>query len=150
MDFVLSLPRTLRRHDSIFVVVDRFYKLAHFLACSRTFDASLIATLFFTEVVCLHGLSTTIVFDRDVKFVSNFWKTLWAKLGTKLQFSSAYHPQTDSQTEDVNCSLGNLLRCLVTDHTTSWDLILPQAEFAYNNSVNRSTGRSPFEVVIGL
>jgi hypothetical protein len=150
MDFVLGLPRTLRSHDSIFVVVDRFSKIAHFLACSWTFDSSCIATIFFTEVVCLHGLPTTIVSDRDVKFVSYFWKTLWAKLGTKLQFFSDYHPQTDGQMEVVNRSLGNLLRCLVTDHIASWDLLIPQAEFAYNNSVNCSTGRSPFEIVNGL
>jgi hypothetical protein len=150
MDFVLGLPCTLRGHDSIFVVVDRFSKMAHFLACSSTFDASRIATLFFTEVVRLHGLPSTIVSDRDVKFVSYFWKTLCAKLRKKLQFSSAYHPQTAGQTEAVNCSLGNLLRCLVTDHVISWDLLLPQAEFAYNNSVNRSTGCSPFKIVTGL
>lgn len=70
-------------------------------------------------------------------------------MGTKLKFSSAFHPQTDGQTETVNRSLGNLLRCLVTDHHTSWDLLLPHAEFAYNCSVNRSTGLSPFEIVTG-
>lgn len=149
MDFVLGLPRTLHDHDSTFVVVDRFSKMAHFLACSCTFDASRIATLFFAKIVRLHGLPTSIVSNRDVKFVSYFWKTLWAKLGTKLQSSNAYHPQTDGQTEAVNCSLGNLLCCLVTGHTASWDLLLPQAEFAYN-SVNRSTERSPFEIVTGL
>jgi hypothetical protein len=90
------------------------------------------------------------VSDRDVKFVSYFWKTLWAKLGTKLMFSSAFHPQTDGQTEVTNRSLGNLLRCLVTDHVTSWDMVLPHAEFAFNNSVNRSTGCTPFEVVHGF
>jgi ribosomal protein L21E len=89
------------------------------------------------------------VSDRDVRFVSYFWKTLWAKMGTKLKFSSAFHPQTDGQTEVVNRSLGNLLRCLVTDHHTTWDLLLPQAEFAYNSSVNRSIGLSPFEIVTG-
>jgi len=95
-------------------------------------------------------LPKTIVSDRDVEFVSYFWKTLWAKMGTKLKFSSAFHPQTDGQTEAVNHSLGNLLRCLVTDHSTSWDLLLPHAEFAFNSSVNKSTGLSPFEVVTGV
>jgi len=98
----------------------------------------------------LHGLPTTIVSDRDVKFISYFWKTLWAKLGTKLAFSNAFHPQTDGQTEVVNRSLGNLLRCLIDDHATNWDLILPQAEFAYNNSINRTTGSSPFQLVYGM
>ena len=71
-------------------------------------------------------------------------------MGTKLKFSSAYHPQTDGQTEVINRSLGDLLRCLVRDNVQSWDLVLPVAEFAYNNSVNRSTGHSPFEIVTGL
>jgi len=146
---VLGLPKTQRRHDSICVVVDRFSKMAHFLPCSQTFDASKVATLFFNEIVRLHGLPKTIVSDRDVRFTSYFWKTLWHKLGTKLKFSTAYHPQTDGQTEVVNRSLGNLLRCLVGENTRNWDLYLPRAEFAYNDSVNRSTGKSPFEIVHG-
>jgi len=124
--------------------------MAHFLPCSKTYDASKVATLFFAEVVQLHGLPKTIVSDRDVKFVSYFWKTLWEKMGIKIKFSSAFHPQMDGQTKAVNRSLGNLLRCLVTDHSTSWDLLLPHAEFAFNSSVNRSTGLSPFEVVTGI
>lgn len=108
-----------------------------------------MASFFFSEVVRLHGLPKSIVSDRDVKFVSSFWNALWEKMGTKLKFSSAFHPQTDGQTETVNRSLGNLLRCLVTDYHTTWDLLLSQAEFAYNCSLNRSTGLSPFEIVTG-
>ena len=85
--------------------------------------------------------------DRDVRFMSYFWKTLWHLLETKLKFSSVYHTQTDGQTEVVNRSLGNLLRCLIGEHMGNWDLLLSRAEFAYNSSVNRSIGMSPFEVV---
>ncbi|KAF5470834.1 hypothetical protein F2P56_011322 [Juglans regia] len=149
MDFVLGLPRTLKKYDSIFVVVDRFSKMAHFIPCSKTSDAYKIARLYFNEIVKLYGLPKTIVSDRDVRFTSHFWRTLWHMVGTKLKFSTAYHPQTDGQTEVVNHSLGNLLRCLVQENLRNWDLILPTAQIAYNSSVNRSIGMSAFEVVHG-
>jgi hypothetical protein len=82
--------------------------------------------------------------------VGHFWRTLWNNLGTNLSFSSAYHPQTDGQTEVVNRSLGDLLRRLVTEHHSHWDHILPHAKFTYNDSLNRSTGKSPFQVVYGI
>ncbi|GJY43103.1 RNA-directed DNA polymerase [Tanacetum coccineum] len=120
LDFVLGLPRTQRAKDSVMVVVDRFSKMAHFVPCSKTFDASQVARLYFAKIMKLHGVPKTLTSDRDVKF-----------------------------TEVVNRSLGNLLRSLIGDNAKQWDLILPQAEFAYNRSVNRTTGKSPFKVVYG-
>jgi hypothetical protein len=150
MDFVLGLPKTLRQHDLIMVIVDCFSKIAHFIPCRKTYDASKGVALFLHEINHLHGIPVLIVSDRDVKFVSYFWKTLWEKMRTKLMFSSAFHPQTNSQTKVTNKSLGNLLRCLVADHVTSWDMVLPYVGFAFNNFFNRSTGCTPFEVVYGF
>ncbi|GJR09796.1 RNA-directed DNA polymerase [Tanacetum coccineum] len=149
MTYVMGLPQTQRKKDSIMVVVDRFSKMAHFVPCSKTMDATNFVDLYFKEVVKLHGIPKTITSDRDPKFVGHFWRTLWRKLGTKLQFSSANHPQTDGQTKTVNRSLGNLLRCLVGDNIPQWDLVLPQAEFAYNRSCSQTTSKSSFEVVCG-
>ncbi|KAK1682128.1 hypothetical protein QYE76_042976 [Lolium multiflorum] len=129
MDFVLGLPRTKRGHDSIFVVVDRFSKM---------------------EIVRLHGVPKTIVSDRDVKFMSYFWKTLWRKLGTKLLFSTTCHPQTDGQTEVVNRTLSQLLRSMIKKNLKEWEECLPHVEFAYNRAVHSTTELCPFEVVYGF
>ena len=149
MDFVLGLPKTSRGLDLIFVVVDRFSKMTHFISYSKIDDASHVAKLVFRDVVRLYGLPTSIVSDRDVKFMSYFWKTLWRLCGTTLKFSTTFHPQIDGQTEVVNRSLGELLQCVVWEKQGVWDLTLPLVEFAYNNAVNRSTAETPFEVAHG-
>ena len=138
--FHTRLPKTQKKHDSILVIVDQFSKMTHFIPCSKTSEASRVAVLFFDNVVKLHEIPKTMVSDRGVKFVSYFWKTLWHKMDTKLKFSTAFHPQTDGQTEVINRTLENLLRCLVGENLKTWDLILPMTEFAYNGSVNRTTG----------
>jgi hypothetical protein len=115
MKFVLGFPKTHQGDDLIYVVVDRISKMTHFRACKNTNDATKIENLFFKEVVRLHGLPKNIVYDRDTKFVGHFWRTLWKNIGTNLKFSSTYHPQNDGKTDVVNKSLGNILRCLVSE-----------------------------------
>jgi len=143
-------PRKKKGSDSIFVIVDRFSKMAHFIPCHKTDDATNIADLFFKEIVRLHGVPRSIVSDRDVKFLSYFWKVLWEKLGTKLLFSTTCHPQTDGQTEVVNRTLTQLLRTVIQKNLKTWEDCLPFIEFAYNRTMHTITSYSPFEIVYGF
>jgi hypothetical protein len=149
MDFVLGLPKTKKGRDSIFVVVDRFSKMAHFIPCHKTDDASSVAELFFREIIRLHGISNTIVSDRDAKFLSHFWRSLWNKLGTKLLFSTTCHLQTNRQTEVVNRTLSTMLRAVLDKNLRHWEDCLPHIEFAYNHATHSSTKMCPFQIVYG-
>jgi hypothetical protein len=128
MNFVLGLLRTRKGRDSVFVIVDRFFKVAHFIPCHKTDDATHVDDLFFREIVCLHGVPNTIVFDCDAKFLSHFWRTLWAQLGTKLLFSITCHPQTDGQTEVVNRILSTMLRAILKKNIKLWEECLPHVD----------------------
>jgi hypothetical protein len=144
MDFILGLPRTKRGRDSVFVMVDRFFKMAHFIPCHKTDDTIHIVDLFFKEIVHLHGMPSTIVLDRDANILSHFWHTLWNKLCTKLLFSTTCHPRTDGQTEVVNHTLGTMVRAILKKNLKMWEECLPHVEFAYNRATHSMTKVSPF------
>jgi hypothetical protein len=110
-------------------------------------NASHVADLFFTEIVCLYGVPTTTVSDRDAKYLSHFWRTLWLKLGTKLMFSTTYHLQTNGQTKVVNHTLSTTLQAILKSNLKLWEECLPHIEFSYNRSVHSTTKLSPFQVV---
>uniref|UniRef100_A0A803JWS4 Integrase catalytic domain-containing protein n=1 Tax=Xenopus tropicalis TaxID=8364 RepID=A0A803JWS4_XENTR len=124
--------------------------MAHFIPLPQLPSAKILADLFVTHIFKFHGFPENIVSDRGVQFVSRFWRAFCSLVGTDLSFSSAYHPQTNGQTERVNQSLEQYLRCYVSDNQSSWSELLPWAEFAYNNATHSSSGRSPFFVVYGL
>ena len=149
MDFFTHLPRTLRKHDSIWVIVDRLTKTTHFLPIDLRISMQKLAQIYIDEIVRLHGVPSSIVSYRDPRFTSRFWQTLQEALGTKLRLSSAYHPQTDGQSGRTIQSLEDLLRTCVLDHLGSWDEILPLVEFTYNNSYQASIGMAPFEALYG-
>ncbi|WVZ58247.1 hypothetical protein U9M48_008533, partial [Paspalum notatum var. saurae] len=149
MDFIVGLPRTQKGYNSIWVVVDRLTKVAHFIPVNTTYSGAKLAELYISRIVCLHGVPKRIISDRGSQFTSRFWEQLHDSLETKLRFSTAYHPQTDGQTERTNQILEDMLRTCAIQYSTSWDMCLPYAEFSYNNSYQASLKKLPFEALYG-
>jgi hypothetical protein len=149
MDFVMGLPRTRRNHDAIWVIVDRLTKSAHFLPMRKGQSLESLTELYIQEIVRLHGVPISIISDRDPRFTSRLWRQLQSALGTKLKFSTAFHPQTDGQSERTIQTLEDMLRACMLDWKGEWDTHVVLAEFAYNNSYHASIGMAPFEALYG-
>ncbi|MCO5575354.1 hypothetical protein L7F22_029154 [Adiantum nelumboides] len=148
MDFVTGLP-TVAGYDSVYIVVAMLTKVAHLIPVKTTYTASDIIRVFIKEIFRLHGLPKTIVSDRDAKFTSKFWTSLFQAIGTQLCFCTAYHPQTDGQTERVNQVIEDILRAYCSQEPRKWIQYLPLVEYAYNSFDHRSIGMSPFKALYG-
>ncbi|GJX11151.1 retrotransposon protein, putative, ty3-gypsy subclass [Tanacetum coccineum] len=149
MDFVTKLPRTSSGHDTIWVIMDRLTKSAHFLPMRKDYKMERLARLYLNEIVARHGVPILIISDRDSRFTSRFWQSMQEALGTRLDMSTAYHPQTDGQSERTIQTLEDMLRACVLDFGGSWDVHLPLVEFLYNNSYHSSVRCAPFEALYG-
>jgi transposase InsO family protein len=147
MDFIVGFPSTSWHHDSIWVIVDRLTKIAHFLLVHTTQKAEKYAEIYIDQIVHSHGILRTIVSNRGALFVARFWEQLQKSLGTTVIRSSAYHPQTDGQTERVNQVLEDMLRACVLHYGKIWDKCLSLAEFSYNNSYQSSLKMAPFKAL---
>jgi hypothetical protein len=142
-------PRLQKGYDSIWVIIDRLTKIAHFRPVKTDHPVTVYTQLYIARILSLHGIPMTIVSDRGPPFVSKFWEELHKSLGTKLLHSSAYHPQTSGQTERVNQILEDMLRACVLEFPQKWDECLLLAEFSYNNSYQESIKMAPFEALYG-
>ncbi|GJT50633.1 putative reverse transcriptase domain-containing protein [Tanacetum coccineum] len=149
MDFITKLPKTKSGHDTIWVIVDRLTKPAHFLAMREDYSMERLARLYIDEIVAQHGVPVLIISDRDGRFTSRFWRTLQKALGMRLDMSTTYHPQTDGQSERTIQTSEDMLRACVIDFGGNWDVHLPLVKFSYNNSYHSSIRCAPFEALYG-
>ncbi|GJS30371.1 putative reverse transcriptase domain-containing protein [Tanacetum coccineum] len=149
MDFVTKLPKSSSGHDTIWVVVDRLTKSAHFLPIREDYKTEKLAKIYTNEIVARHGVPVSIILDRDGRFTSHLWQAFQEVLGMRLDMSTAYHPQTDGQSERTIQTLEDMLRACVMDFGGSWDTHLPLIEFSYNNSYHTSIKCAPFEALYG-
>jgi hypothetical protein len=148
MDFIEGLPR-VHGKSVILTVVDRFSKHAHFIALTHPYTALSVAKAFFDAIVRLHGFPNSIVSDRDPVFTGHVWRDLFKLAGVQLRMSTAFHPQTDGQSEIVNKTIAMYLRCITGDRPRAWLDWLPWAEYCYNTSYHSALRTTPFEVVYG-
>ncbi|GJS78259.1 putative reverse transcriptase domain-containing protein [Tanacetum coccineum] len=148
-DFVIKLPKSPQGYDTIWVIVDRLTKSAIFVPMRETDPLEKLAKLYLKEVVARHGIPVSIICDRDPRFASRFWRTLQKALGTSLDMSTAYHPETDGQSERIIQTLEDMLRACVIDFGKGWVNHLPLVEFSYNNSYHASIKAAPFEALYG-
>ncbi|KAK1614503.1 hypothetical protein QYE76_020020 [Lolium multiflorum] len=148
MDFIEGLPRVGGK-SVILTVVDRFSKYAHFISLGHPYTAASVARAFFDGIVRLHGFPSSIVYDRDPVFTGHVWRDLFRMAGVKLRFSTAFHPQTDGQSEVVNKVIAMYLRCVTGDRPRAWVDWLAWAEYCYNTSYHSALRATPFEVVYG-
>ncbi|GJY82783.1 putative reverse transcriptase domain-containing protein [Tanacetum coccineum] len=149
MDFVTKLPKTSQGYDTIWVIVDRLTKSAIFTPMRETDPLDKLARMYLKEVVTRHGIPVSIICDRDPRFASNFWRSLQNALGTNLDMSTAYHPQTDGQSERTIQTLKDMLRACAINFGKGWVNHLPLVEFSYNNSYHASIKAAPFEALYG-
>ena len=149
MDFITHLPRTKAGYTALYVVVDRLTKLVHMAPTTDTATAADVAQLFLDIVFRNHGLPRSIVSDRDVKFTSSFWTAFCEQVGIKLKMSSAYHPETDGQTERINRIIVDMMRHYISPTQDDWDEHLTAIEFAINNAYQQSIGTTPFRITYG-
>jgi hypothetical protein len=149
MDFIVGLPRTQAGYDSIWVIVDRLTKVAHFIPVKTAYSGAKLAELYMSRIVCLYGVLKKIAADKGSQFTSKFWEKLHESMDTKLNFSSAYHSQTDGQTERANQILEDMLKACALKYGKSWDKSLPYVDFSYNNSYQASIEMAPFEALYG-
>ncbi|GJW54017.1 putative reverse transcriptase domain-containing protein [Tanacetum coccineum] len=147
MDFIRKLPKSSSGQDMIWVVVDRLTKSAHFLPIREDYKTEKLAKIYTNEIVARHGVLVSIISDHDGRFTSHLWQAFQEMLGTRLDMSMAYHPQTDGQSEHTIQTLEDMLRACVMDFGGSWDTHLPLIEFSYNNSYHRNieNGSNPPE-----
>ena len=149
MDLITSLPKTRSGNDAIVVWVCKFSKLRHYAACKTAISAPALARLFLDTVVRHHGMPERIISDRDPRFTAHFWRAFWTSMGSTLDMGTAYHPESDGQTENANKTLEIMLRSVIDFTQDDWDEHLAAAELAFNNSKNETTGFTPFYLVYG-